>query len=362
MGTFLSDVYVKTADADAVRSASGATVTEAGPGWVKVSDPAHAQDEQWLTGLVQHLSGTLSTTAVAVLVHDSDVFRAWLAESGAISGTIDSWPGWPEGAPLPRNSGLDRWLAACATPPSLSDLRSWVTRQTTFAEEGWHQLAAALGIDGDMPDVLDADPMAALGDLGGMGEQLGQMFQDQLGHLSQGAESATSADTAFVEAAWQGDLQALRAALEAGQDPDAVGPWKPENARSGPMAAMMPSIAVTPLYVAALADRTDVIELLCEAGADPEKVLPHGDTPLAGAAAAGKARAVEALLDEGVDPEQRRPDGQTALTLLASARAQIAQLRSMVQGLPMQLPGMPTLPDEADLDACEALLREAIAD
>ena len=341
MGTFLSDVYVRTRDSEAVHAACGVPASLAGSGWVRVHDPEHVQDERWLTGLAQHLSGALSTDAVAVLVHDSDVFRAWLASGGALSAEVDTWPGWPESEPVARWSGLSSWAAACGTSPSVEELQSWFTAAPTFAEETWNELAVALGIMGETAEMSPVEVV-------------------QSPTASQGMFEVTDAD--FVEAAWQGDTGALSAALRAGQDPEVVVGWKPEGARSGPMAAMIPEMAVTAMYVAALAGRREVIELLCEAGADPERPIPQGDTPLCGAATAGKPAAVDALLDEGVDLEQRRADGHTALTMLGATRDQMAPMRAMLKNMPTKLPGMPEIPSEADLDACEALLREAAED
>ena len=379
MGTFLSDVYINSTNLDAVRTASGgAEVSATGTGWTRVSVGDNVQDERHLTGLAQHLSGALSTRAVATLVHDSDVFRAWLHEDGALSGQVDTWPSWPDGDPVPQSSGHSRWLAACAQPPSLAELKGWFTEDRTFAEDAWYQLAQALGIRQPEVEVLPAGgdlggldalggldglkDLASSAGLGDLGAQAEAMFGDQLKNLSKGAEDATQADTAFVEAASVGDLATLRRFAAQGHILDAPAKWKPHHARSGPIAAMMPSIAVTALYAAAVSNQVEAIELLCELGADPEHAIPNGDTPLCGACTSGNVLAAEALLDEGVDPDQVRGDGQTALTQLRAARAQLSQMRSMMQGMPMNLPGMPPIPTEADLAACEALLIEAAAD
>lgn len=353
MGTFLSEVYVRHAKPHAVQALCGASTEATGTGWVRVTSPSLEQNEQQLMGLVQHLSGSLSTTAVAVMVHDSDVFRAWLSEGGAMAGDIDSWPGWPDDEPAPRASGLDRWAAAGSL--SVAELRQRLNTERTFAEEYWNDLALALGI-------VDAP---ATGDIVGPGlDDLGlpDGMKEHFDRMSQGAENASQADIDFVEAATQGDLAALRRAVEAGQDPNAVAPWKPVEARGGLMARAVPDIAVSAIYAAAMSDQAAAIELLCELGADPELSIPHGDIPLAAAAAAGKINAVEALLDEGVHPNEARPDGQTPLSVLRATRAQLAPMRAMLGGLPIKLPGMPELPSEADLQRCEDALLEAIAD
>jgi len=57
----------------------------------------------------------------------------------------------------------------------------------------------------------------------------------------------------------------------------------------------------------------DVLHRLLEAGADPNKADPSGDTPLVWALRAGSAEAARLLLAAGADPEHKNRQGENAL-------------------------------------------------
>ncbi len=69
----------------------------------------------------------------------------------------------------------------------------------------------------------------------------------------------------------------------------------------------------TPLSLAALTGRTEVIDLLIRNGADVNGQNKDGATPLLGAAFLGRVEAVKLLLAEGADPNIRNEKGETPL-------------------------------------------------
>jgi ankyrin repeat protein len=76
---------------------------------------------------------------------------------------------------------------------------------------------------------------------------------------------------------------------------------------------------VLPLHSAASGGHAEIVELLLEAGAEPDPRQRHGWTPLQAAAQNGNARSLEALLAAGADPELRNDDGQSAADLARAA-------------------------------------------
>jgi len=255
-----------------------------------------------------------------------------------------------------------------------------VNAEVVFADDVVAGLAGHLGIavDRALATFGDEDELGggrAL-DLGGGGLDLGGGPLDMLAGLQEQLKSALGSqepiDAApqareLVEAAHRGDLEALGRLLDGGADPDGQAPWRPANARTGPTAGIFPEIAASPLYAAASEGKEAAIALLIERGADPDRVVAHGDLPLAAAAAHGHVDALEALLDGGADPEARRGSGDTALDLVRGARQQLQVMRSALGGLMNmpglgQMPGMPELPDDDKMEACEQALIEAMED
>ncbi len=151
---------------------------------------------------------------------------------------------------------------------------------------------------------------------------------------------------------YRGDVDALRDALDAGADPDAVDlrgvpllaaaarsgarcvalllergaspnpPWDPEAARErdrrfDPEAELAdgPYPHEVPLFVAARADDPTSVRALLAAGADPRALCRGRQTPLFEARSATVARA---LLDAGGDLDHRNEFDQDALTSAAS--------------------------------------------
>jgi uncharacterized protein len=97
-------------------------------------------------------------------------------------------------------------------------------------------------------------------------------------------ETDPAARPELHRAAREGDLAALRAQLDRGQDP---------NARD--------AAGRTPLLEAVAAGRPDAVRMLLEAGADVAGRTPGGRTPLIEAAEQGHSQVAEVLIEAGAD-------------------------------------------------------------
>ena len=71
----------------------------------------------------------------------------------------------------------------------------------------------------------------------------------------------------------------------------------------------------TPLHEAAEAGRTDIVQLLLDAGADVEASDKYGRTPLHTACEFGNTTTVQLLLEQGADPNARNKWDRTPLDL-----------------------------------------------
>jgi beta-lactamase regulating signal transducer with metallopeptidase domain len=116
---------------------------------------------------------------------------------------------------------------------------------------------------------------------------------------------------ALIEAAADGDLNAVRFLLQEGMDPNTVVP------HDG-----------TPLIVAARAGQVEVVRLLLTAGAYVDQVVPGDENPLIQAAWNGRLEVARLLLDAGADPNVRvvanrsslHPDGELRTPLRMARR------------------------------------------
>jgi len=117
-------------------------------------------------------------------------------------------------------------------------------------------------------------------------------------------DSGTNLDEQLLAAADAGDRAAVRRALKAGADVNAVD----SNGRSSLMHASMNG-------------HHDVVHVLLDAGAHVDTQDAAGRTPLMEASMRSAVDVMEALLDAGADVNLAAALGETALIVAASARA-----------------------------------------
>jgi ankyrin repeat protein len=103
-----------------------------------------------------------------------------------------------------------------------------------------------------------------------------------------------------VAAIETGDLAALRALIDGGLDVNA--PIEREN-------------ELTPIFLAAIRDKEDALDLLLGAGADPNQEDLYGATPLIAAAEGGSSGCVRRLLAGGAKADKTAAGKRTALTV-----------------------------------------------
>ena len=106
----------------------------------------------------------------------------------------------------------------------------------------------------------------------------------------------SEAELALINAAENGNIEAVKQHLAAGTDVNAK--------RAG---------GVTPLHQAALRGNKEVAELLIANGADVNEMSKFGDTLLHFAAFGGHKEIVELLIAEGADVNAMNNDGETPL-------------------------------------------------
>jgi len=110
----------------------------------------------------------------------------------------------------------------------------------------------------------------------------------------------TPPSVSLLDAAWEGNLEAVKQHIAAGSDLNEKNP-------SG----------ATPIEHAATSGQTEVVKVLIEAGADVNSRNNRGGTPLHAAAFFCRTDIVKVLLDNGADRNARNNDGTTAYESVA---------------------------------------------
>jgi uncharacterized protein len=154
--------------------------------------------------------------------------------------------------------------------------------------------------------------------------------------LSTLTHAAPIGAAAFVEAAMNGNRDAVRSLLKDGADVNTTQAdgmtalhWAAQKGdvelakmllyASANLKATTRIGGYTPLLIASKSGDAAMIETLAAAGADPNGTTANGTTPLMLASAAGKPAAVKALLDHGADVNAKEAvKGETALTFAAA--------------------------------------------
>jgi len=166
----------------------------------------------------------------------------------------------------------------------------------------------------DRVDELDVFEAASFGDL----ERLTQLLEED-----PGAATAYAGDgfTALHFAAFFGQPGAARALLAHGAEVDALGRgW----------------MTGTALHSAASRARSDAVEILLGAGANPDARQSAGWTPLHSAAHNGDAASVKLLLAAGADPTATNDAGRSVLDLATEKgdAATVDRIRAALQAAP----------------------------
>ncbi|MBT5533613.1 acyltransferase family protein, partial [Candidatus Poribacteria bacterium] len=116
------------------------------------------------------------------------------------------------------------------------------------------------------------------------------------------APRKAAADVGIWRAVRQGDVGAIQGHLVDGADVD----------------ELHPQLEVTPLALAAVLGRVDVVDVLVRAGANVDARDGNGATALHGAAFFGHAGVVRRLIEGGADPNAQTDAGATAAESLAT--------------------------------------------
>ena len=90
------------------------------------------------------------------------------------------------------------------------------------------------------------------------------------------------------------------------------------------------AVVTTPLIRASLAGRQEVVQLLCEAGANKDRATLHGSRALTLASAQGHLEVVRLLREAGADKEKSDKIGRTALTR-SSVRGHLEVVRLLCE-------------------------------
>jgi ankyrin repeat protein len=113
------------------------------------------------------------------------------------------------------------------------------------------------------------------------------------------------------------------------------------------------SYGVTPLSIACTNGNGPMVRLLLDAGADPNTVLPGGETVLMTASRTGDVAAVNALIERGAKVDAREPaTGQTAL-MWAAAEGNVEAIQALLKA-----GADPTVRLESGFDALLFAVRE----
>src|SRR6201989_2777900 len=161
------------------------------------------------------------------------------------------------------------------------------------------------------------------------GLSIGAMLALSLSTLTHAAPAGAAA---FVDAAMNGNRDAVKTLLKEGADVNTTQAdgmtalhWAAQKGdvelakmllyASANLKATTRIGGYTPLLIASKNGDAAMIETLAQAGADPHAATTNGTTPLMLAAASGKPAAVKMLLDHGADVNAKEAvKGETALT------------------------------------------------
>jgi len=366
MGTFVGNLHVRTNDAQALEKildelgARNRRVTDARNGWVSVyEERCSMQDEETISSLARDVSARAKAPAIGFLLHDSDMLRYWLYDSGVEKDTFDSWPGYGEDddeGPEPEGGDSDALLAYCVAGTTTDAIDAALAEDSTFADDKLAAVAGFLGIDTER--ALDDFRNEPGGDLAGSAADLaagGAALFDKLNKAFAPPPGVETSAKELVAAATNGDVDAVRACLARGDDVNGLG-MAPFPTRGLSLPGMkLPDIATTPIHAAILSRKGDVVDVLLAAGAALDRESPpHFGTALHTAAGVGDPTLVRKLLDAGADPKAKRSTGATPLAELQTVKRTLSGMEGMLAMLPPEMRN--SMPSLAAYEECERLL------
>jgi len=161
MGAFFTNYQVRSESTSRVRDIVGsvaqarAYISPPSNGWVTVYDErSDDQDDAIIQELAGELSGTLKTTVLAFLVHDSDVAMYWLYRDGALVDEFNSNPHYFEDQGEEAGERLrgdtQALLPSCVPGTTAAQLEAILhpaEGRSLMAEDLLADLAPLLGID-----------------------------------------------------------------------------------------------------------------------------------------------------------------------------------------------------------------------
>jgi ankyrin repeat protein len=155
-------------------------------------------------------------------------------------------------------------------------------------------------------------------------------------YVASGFSRTGAEGTPLVDAARNGDVEALRALIKQGVDVNAAAAdgttalhWASYRdavdsadllIRAGAHVNAANDLGATPLWTASLNGSAAMVARLLQAKADPNLALLLGETPLMAASRSGNPLVVTQLIDKGAKVNARGPRGQTALMWAVSAQ------------------------------------------
>ena len=367
MGLFCSSVHLRTDDHVAVAAALDAgarsNVLDAENGWVSVYVDGLVEQQDGPKQIAASLSARFDTDSISFSVHDSDIARYWLHDSGKLIDEYNSWPGYFEGKePKPTGGDLDALARLCAPGYGLRDLRTILTADLVFADDLITQIAQIVGIAGDRAisdyrDLADADGPGSISVA--LAEASSQLQPKTLRDYSQDSIS-------LVRAAAHGDVSELARLAELGAplNEPAPGPLPGSEAMADGSAAMQPEM--TPLIAAIVNSQHATATALLDLGADPNALHTLHGSPVHVAAGMGNPELLEIVLARGGDPVAPGMQQQTPLEALAAGRqafSLISETRQLMDSLGLDSSMLDQVgshtPTEDAWNRCEEMLRSS---
>ena len=141
------------------------------------------------------------------------------------------------------------------------------------------------GADGALVDDAGNDAL-------GIYEQDAEFLDERVvNRLQKAGAVGQGPDGALMQSVLSRDVDGIKASLASGANPN----WRESHPRGA-----------TPLTIAARSEQMELVEMLLDAGADPDQP-DSGETPLMAAAIAQSVDIARILLDRGADPNQPNP-------------------------------------------------------